>query len=71
MKFKVDKDKCIGCGACQAICEDVFKIGDDGFAEAIKEEVTDKKIKEEAIDAMEGCPTDAITENKEEDKKAA
>ena len=32
MKFKVDKDACIGCGACQAICEDVFEITDDGYA---------------------------------------
>lgn len=69
MKFKVDKDKCIGCGACGAICEEVFEIKDDGFAEAIKEEVTDEKIKEAAIDAMEGCPTEAIEEDKKEDKK--
>ncbi len=70
MKFKVDKDKCIGCGACQAICEEVFKIKDDGFAEASKEEVKDKKIKEDAIEAMKGCPTEAIEEDKEKDEKA-
>lgn len=70
MKFKVDQDKCIGCGACQAICEDVFEINDDGFAEAKKDEIKDEKIKEAAIDAMEGCPTGAIEEDKkkEDDK---
>lgn len=67
MIFEVDKDKCIGCGACQAICEEVFEIKDDGFAEAVKEEIKDEKIKEDAIDAMEGCPTSAISEKK--DKK--
>lgn len=70
MKFKVDKDKCIGCGACQAICEEVFEIKDDGFAEAVKEEIKDEKIKEDAIDAMEGCPTSAISEVKDEEKEA-
>ena len=28
MKFKVDKDSCIGCGACQAICGEIFEIND-------------------------------------------
>ena len=37
--FKVDKEKCIGCGACQAICEEVFEITDDGYATAKNEEI--------------------------------
>lgn len=61
MKFKVDQDKCIGCGACAAICDDVFEINDDGYAEAKDEEIVDEEAKENAISAMEGCPTDAIT----------
>lgn len=69
MKFKVDQDKCIGCGACEAICEEVFKIGDEGLAEASKDEIKDEKIKESAIDAMEGCPTGAIEEDKDEKKE--
>ena len=62
MKFKVDKDACIGCGACQAICE----ITDDGYATAKDVEVKDEEVKENAISAMEGCPTSAITEEKED-----
>ena len=42
MKFKVDKDAFIGCGACQAICEDVFEITDDGYATAKDVEVKDE-----------------------------
>ena len=45
MKFKVNKDACIGCGACQAICEDVFEITDDGYATAKDVEVTDEEVK--------------------------
>ena len=44
MKAKVNKDLCIGCGACAAIVPDVFQIGDDGLAEVI----TDNEVKETA-----------------------
>lgn len=63
MKVKVIEDKCIGCGQCEAVCPDVFQIGDEGFAEVITNE-----YKEEIIDDIEmaasGCPTDAIEVNK-------
>lgn len=62
-KFKVLKDVCIGCGACQAISE-VFTIGDDGLAETVMEEVP-AELEEDAVDAMENCPTAAIVEEKE------
>ena len=61
MKLRVDKDICIGCGACGAICPDVFEIDDDGLATAIVDEVSEE-IMEDAIDAKEGCPVDAIKE---------
>ena len=69
MKFKVNKDACIGCGACQAICEDVFEITDDWYATAKDVEVTDEEVKEDAISAMEGCPTSAIEEIDENNKE--
>ena len=59
MKFRVDQDRCVGCRTCESICEDVFKINDDGFAEVIVDEVADD-VKDAAIEAMEGCPTGAI-----------
>ncbi len=65
MKFKVDENTCIGCGACEAICNEVFEISDDGFAVAKDEKITDEEVKEKAVSAMEGCPTDAIHEEKE------
>ena len=64
MKFEVKKDTCIGCGACAAICEEIFEIGDDGYAIAKDVEVSEEN-KEDAINAMEGCPTGAINEKKE------
>lgn len=68
MKFKVDENACIGCGACEAICDEVFEISDDGFAVAKDEKITDEEIKEKAVSAMEGCPTDAIHEEEKKEK---
>ena len=48
MKAKVNKDVCIGCGACTSIAPDVFEIGDDGLAEVVKDNkkpwITDEGI---------------------------
>ena len=63
MKLKVNKDLCIGCGACQALVNEVFEIEDDGLAGVIVEEIPVELV-EDAVDAMEGCPTDAIEEVK-------
>ena len=55
MKANVDKDTCIGCGACPSICPEVFSMDDDGLAKAI-----DSEIPEDAKEARDGCPVDAI-----------
>ena len=68
MKCFVNKDVCIGCGACTAIANNVFEIGDDGFAEAmapyVDENAKTKEVSEEekdnVIDAAESCPVGAI-----------
>ena len=65
MKVKVNKDVCIGCGACQAIVPEVFEIEDDGLAIAKDIEISDD-IKEDVIDAVEGCPTGAISKIEEQ-----
>lgn len=61
MKVQVDKNLCIGCGFCQATEPSVFEIEDDGLAKAIDTEISDS-VKENVMDAIEGCPTSAISE---------
>lgn len=52
---KIDKEKCIGCGACVSLCEEVFEMK-DGKAH-VKAQKNIPCVKE-AIDA---CPVDAIS----------
>lgn len=54
-KVEVDKDLCIGCGACASIDDEVFEITDEGYAKAIKNEVND-----DVKMAADSCPTSAI-----------
>ena len=59
MKVSLDKKKCIGCGACAAICPDVFEM--DGEKAKVKSAKTDKTCAKEAVDS---CPVSAIKVSK-------
>lgn len=59
MKAKVNKDICIGCGACQAIEPDVFELDDDGLA-VCKMETIEETKQDDVRDAADSCPTGAI-----------
>ena len=61
MKVKVNEDACIGCGACQAIADDVFELNDEGVSE-IKVESVEDDLKDQVMEAIESCPTGAIVE---------
>ena len=52
----VDKNLCIGCGACEVICPKVFKINQEAKSEAISQKNCDC-----VKDAIEGCPAQAIS----------
>lgn len=54
--IKVDKETCIGCGLCEAICPEVFELKDG------KSYVKDPKSKAKcAKEAADACPVDSIT----------
>lgn len=59
--LKVNKDKCIGCGQCISICDEVFDFDDDNLA-TVKVNTIPEDKEDEAITAKESCPTGAIEE---------
>lgn len=60
MKACVDKSLCIGCGLCESISPSVFKMNEEGLAEAIENEFTDEQLSE-AEEAKSQCPSEAIS----------
>lgn len=54
-KIYIDKDLCIGCGACASIEPNVFEIEDDGLANVINNQTND-----DVKMAIDSCPTGAI-----------
>lgn len=58
-KLSVDKEKCIGCGSCVAVCNN-WEINDEGKAKPIKAEVEELGCNKEAEDI---CPVNAIEIN--------
>lgn len=60
MRYFVN-DPCIGCGMCASTCPAVFRINDEGTAEANEKDV-ETAFETEAKEAMNGCPVSAIEE---------
>jgi ferredoxin len=58
MKAKVDEDLCCGCGPCEEICPEVFKI-EDGVAK-VQADPVPPDVEATCREAMENCPTEAI-----------
>ena len=60
MKAKLDRNGCISCGLCAQTCPEVFRIADDGVAEAFLEDVP-ASAEDSAVEAQNGCPVSVIT----------
>lgn len=58
-KVTLDKDLCISCGVCNAICPHVFDWDDDGKMKTLVDEVP-AEHEEAAEEAAASCPTGAI-----------
>ncbi|MDX9917070.1 MAG: ferredoxin [Gudongella sp.] len=60
MKASIDRDECIGCGLCESICPEVFKLDSESLATVIQDPI-DPANYETALDARDSCPTSCIT----------
>tara|TARA_Y100000310_G_C20499700_1_gene723346 strand:- start:796 stop:966 length:171 start_codon:yes stop_codon:yes gene_type:complete len=54
---KINKETCIGCGTCEAVCPEVFEMRDGKAYVKSGADVKKPCVKE----AIEGCPVDAIS----------
>ncbi len=62
MKVVVNRDTCMGCGACEALYPEVFQIDDEGLSTVINNENIDQ---EKLTEAIESCPVSAISQENE------
>ncbi len=60
MKAVIDRDGCISCELCAETCPEVFRMADDGLAEAYVDEIP-KEAEDAANEAAEGCPVSVIS----------
>jgi len=66
MKIILDKEKCIGCGTCESICNEIFAAGDDSKAHlkgAAQQQMTEEtEIGQSpcAEEAADSCAVQAI-----------
>ena len=59
MKFKVKPELCRGCGICEAVCPNVYKMDSSRVAKVVVESVNDD-LKNCAIEGENICPMGAI-----------
>lgn len=67
MKIILERNKCIGCGSCAAVCDKFFELADDGLSH-LKDSKKDDSGNEEleivdvgcAKEAAEICPVQII-----------
>ena len=55
---KVDQDLCIGCGLCCGICDKVFRMNEQGTAEAYQPSTDENQ--DAVQEAIGSCPVSAI-----------
>ncbi len=58
-KITLDKEPCIGCMTCNAVCEKIFKPSDDGKVSMIIDEISEEDL-DCVQQAIEACPIDVI-----------
>ncbi len=59
MKIILEREKCVGCGSCAAVCGKFFEMGEDGKSR-LKNSAYNAKKNEEALEIEKnGCAEEA------------
>jgi len=59
MTFNVNHDLCIGCGACESTCPEIFGLVDE--KSQVKLSPVPEEFQAVALSAEDGCPVQAIS----------
>ena len=59
-RAEVDRDRCVGSGACEALAPDVFEVDDDGVLVVHRPELAEDELPD-VRDAVSACPTRALS----------
>ena len=59
MKAEINRQGCIACGTCEAVCPAVFRMADDGLAEVCGN--IDDTSQAQAEEARDSCPVSVIS----------
>jgi ferredoxin len=62
IKIEMEREKCIGCGACTAVCPDNWEMADDGKSKPKQTELEEVGCNEQAA---QSCPVQCIKVIKE------
>ncbi len=65
MRIRVDRTLCLGCEACAELVPDVLAMEDE--IAVVTLEVIPDDMEEDVMEAVESCPTGAITIEEDED----
>lgn len=57
MEVIIHQDQCIGCGLCESICPEVFRLNDDSLAEVHQQP---DAMTDSLQDAVDSCPVSCI-----------
>lgn len=59
MNARIDSDGCISCGLCVSICPEVFRFGDEPYAEVYVDTVP-VELEDAVKEAEDSCPASVI-----------
>ena len=59
-RIEVDRERCVGSGACEALAPDVFEVDDDGVLVVHRSEPAADELSD-VQDAVQACPTRALS----------